>query len=75
MIFQGPKGYLAQIKYTCSMETVQKNGRFTPFLVNSTLTYILFSLTLNLNFVFPIPQFYGFHCVLHFMKAELQNTF
>ena len=27
MIFQGPK----YVKYTCSMETVQQNGRFTLF--------------------------------------------
>ena len=33
MIFQGPKGYVAQIceVYTCSMETVKQNGRCTPF--------------------------------------------
>ena len=48
-MFQGPIGYMAQIcectpQYTCSMETVQQNGRFTLFLVNSTLIYILFSL-------------------------------
>ena len=30
--------------YTCRMETVQQNGRFTLFLVNSPLIYILFSL-------------------------------
>ena len=30
--------------YNCSMETVQHNGRFTFFLVNSPLTYILFSM-------------------------------
>ena len=31
-MFQGPKGYIAKIcKYTCSMETVQQNGRFTLF--------------------------------------------
>ena len=29
------------------MKTVQQNGRFTLFLVNSTLVYILFSLVLN----------------------------
>ena len=34
------------MKYTCSMETVQQNGRFTLFLVNSPLIYILFSLLL-----------------------------
>ena len=45
-MFQGPKGYIAQIyvKYTCSMEKLQQNGRFTLFLVNSTLIYILFSM-------------------------------
>ena len=26
----GPKGY-KYVKYTCSMETVQQNGRFTLF--------------------------------------------
>ena len=31
------------VKYTCSMETVQQNGRFTLFLANSSL-YILFSM-------------------------------
>ena len=31
------------MKYTCSMETVQQNGRFTLFPVNSSL-YILFSM-------------------------------
>ena len=31
------------------METVQKNGSFTLFLVNSTLIYILFSLVLGLG--------------------------
>ena len=32
MIFQGPKGYKHKyVKYTCSMETVQQNGRFTLF--------------------------------------------
>ena len=31
-MFQGPKGYIAKyVKYTCSMETVQQNGRFTFF--------------------------------------------
>jgi len=33
-MFQGPKGYITQIcdvKYTCSVETVQQNGRFTLF--------------------------------------------
>ena len=31
-MFQGPKGYTAKyVKYTCSMETVQKNGRCTLF--------------------------------------------
>ena len=30
-MFQGPKGYIAQVKYTCSKETVQQNGRFTLF--------------------------------------------
>ena len=31
-MFQGPKGYIAQIcEFTCSMETVQQNGRFTLF--------------------------------------------
>jgi len=34
------------VKYTCSMETVQQNGRFTLFLVNSPLIYILFFLVL-----------------------------
>ena len=37
------------MKYTCSMETVQQNGRFTLFLVNSTLIYILFFLGKNLK--------------------------
>jgi len=47
------------VKYTCSMETVQQNGRFKLFLVNSTLKYILFSLhfkqkhKLVLNFNIP----------------------
>ena len=42
MIFQGPKGHKC-VKYTCSMETVQQNGRFTVFSLNSTLIYsILF---------------------------------
>ena len=32
MMFQGLKGYIAQIcEVHCSMETVQKNGRFTLF--------------------------------------------
>jgi len=33
MMFQGPKCYIAQIfeVYSCSMETVQQNGRFTFF--------------------------------------------
>ena len=49
-MFQGPKGYIAQyVKYTCSMETVQQNGRFTLFLVISPLTYILFSMNKVLN--------------------------
>ena len=31
-MFQGPNSYIAQYaKYTCSMETVQQNGRFTLF--------------------------------------------
>ena len=33
-MFQGPKGYITQIcdvKYTCSVETVQQNGRFILF--------------------------------------------
>ena len=30
-MFQGPKGYMLYVKYTCSMETVQQNGRFTLF--------------------------------------------
>ena len=31
-MFQGPKGYVAQcLKYTCSMVTIQQNGRFTLF--------------------------------------------
>ena len=50
MIFQGPKGYIAQIcevHLPCSMETGQQNGRFTLFLVNSPLIYILFSLILS----------------------------
>ena len=45
MIFQGPTGYVAQMceVHSCSMETVKQNGRFTLFLVNSTLIYsILF---------------------------------
>ena len=37
-MFQGPKGYIAQI---CE---VQQNDRYTLFLVNSPLIYILFSL-------------------------------
>ena len=32
MIFQGPKGYIDKyVKYTCSIETVQQNDRFTLF--------------------------------------------
>ena len=46
----GPKGYTALIcevrLSTCSMETVQQNGCYTLFLVNSTLKYILFSLVI-----------------------------
>ena len=32
-MFQGPKGYIKYkyVKYTCSMETVQQNGRLTLF--------------------------------------------
>ena len=30
-MFQGPKRYIQYVKCTCSMETIQKNGRFTRF--------------------------------------------
>ena len=45
-MFQGPKGYIDKyVKYTCSMETVQQNGRFTPFSSKfPSNIYILFSL-------------------------------
>ena len=35
------------MKYICNMETVQQNGRFTLFLVNSPLIYILFSMAIS----------------------------
>ena len=40
-MFQGPKGYIAKyVKYTCSMETVQQNGRFTLFSSISNISVI-----------------------------------
>ena len=56
-MFQGPKGYIAQI-CEVHMETVQQNGRFTRFPSNSTLIYILFSLYTTSSFTTytqPIP--------------------
>ena len=45
------------VKYTYCMETVQQNGRFTLFLVNSTLyMYILFSLVKTAYYPFG-PKF------------------
>ena len=48
-MFHGPKGYIAQIcEVTCSMETVQQNGRFTLFSskFHSNIYSILFASTL-----------------------------
>ena len=49
------------VSYTCSMETVQQNGRVTLFPVNSSLIYILFSLLIYEHspkevFLFPSLQ-------------------
>ena len=46
-MFQGPKGYIAQISevhLACSMETVQQNGRWTLFFgkFHSNIYSILF---------------------------------
>ena len=45
-MFQGPKGFIAQMceVYTCSMETVQQNGRFPLFSSKFHSIYNLFSL-------------------------------
>ena len=54
-MFQGPKRYIAQIcislVLTCSMETVQQNGRFTLFSskFHSNIYSILFDQTMNLK--------------------------
>ena len=44
------------------METVQQNGRFTLFLVNSPLIYILFSLAL----------LYTYNCLIYYRLGQNQ---
>ena len=63
MIFQGPKGYIAKyVKYTCSMETVQQNGRFKLF--SSKFPSNLFSLAFNKHF--RIKKDIRLYCLMKF---------
>ena len=68
------------MKYTCSMETVQKNGRFTLFLVNSSL-YILFSMLILRNIYIFVGLYDGYLKinfselnVLSFSKLTIVNN-
>ena len=67
-MFQGPKGYIAQICEVCSMETVQQNGRFTLFSseFHSNIYSILFVYKLVSDYRFTINQRKAF-----LMKASL----
>ena len=53
-MFQGPTGYIAQIcEDTCSMKTVQQNGRFTLFSISKFHTNI-YSFLFDVYIFFPL---------------------
>ena len=63
------------MKYTCSMETVQQHGRFTLFLVNSLLIYILFSLVLQIFTFDPFLLFFIYQLSFIYIYVTLNLSF
>ena len=60
-MFQGPKGLKRKyVKYTCSMETVQQNGRFTLF--SSNFHSNVYSILYGINFL-KVRKFFSFNKV------------